>query len=358
MAIPSPHMGLTIWNLTTDPYDHAQLADNFAKIDAHRHADGEGQQIPTGGIEDGAVTAVKIAPGVIPSTLTLDDGAVTTPKILDSSVTTAKINNLAVTNGKIDAGAVSNSKIANSAVDTSKLQTDSVDETILKDDATAGSPAAAVTANHIRDGVVSLNKLSSTVGEQTGATTNGVKRRGTFANAGAETSSASAGSYDLMPTPDRVSSLIVPSTGGLVFVLYRALFKITSASNDWKAALFIGGNRPNTTFGNIASAPFEQTLGPVCDNWSPLFTTTGYDVTGFGSSLGIGQSTTTNSTVDDANPQTWGGSGGSNITAWHPVVFEVPGGTYNVSVQFQKPVTGGGTFELKNRKLYAWTVGF
>jgi hypothetical protein len=60
-------MGLSIWNLLTDPYDHAQLADNFSKIDLHDHTPGRGIQIPTEGITDGAVTAAKLAANLDPS---------------------------------------------------------------------------------------------------------------------------------------------------------------------------------------------------------------------------------------------------------------------------------------------------
>lgn len=63
MSIVSPNMGLAIWNLVDDHYNHDQLADNFAKLDFHDHAPGRGLQIGTEGIQDGAVTAAKMAPG-------------------------------------------------------------------------------------------------------------------------------------------------------------------------------------------------------------------------------------------------------------------------------------------------------
>lgn len=67
MAFTSPKMGLSIWNLLTDPYDHAQLADNFSKIDLHDHTPGRGIQIPTEGLADGAVTAAKLVSSLDPS---------------------------------------------------------------------------------------------------------------------------------------------------------------------------------------------------------------------------------------------------------------------------------------------------
>jgi hypothetical protein len=55
--ITEPNMGLKIWNNLTDPYDHAQLADNWAKVAVHDHSGNKGVQIPTAGIADGAITA-------------------------------------------------------------------------------------------------------------------------------------------------------------------------------------------------------------------------------------------------------------------------------------------------------------
>lgn len=60
MAATAPNMGLKVWNLLTDSYDHAQLAENLAKIDQHNHTEGKGVQIPTGGLENGSVSASKI----------------------------------------------------------------------------------------------------------------------------------------------------------------------------------------------------------------------------------------------------------------------------------------------------------
>lgn len=67
MAFTSPKMGLNIWNLLSDPYDHAQLADNFSKLDLHDHTPGRGIQIPTEGIAPGAITAAKLATGLDPT---------------------------------------------------------------------------------------------------------------------------------------------------------------------------------------------------------------------------------------------------------------------------------------------------
>lgn len=60
MAATTPNMGLKVWNLLTDSFDHTQLAENFAKVDQHKHIEGQGAQIPTGGIVDGAISTSKI----------------------------------------------------------------------------------------------------------------------------------------------------------------------------------------------------------------------------------------------------------------------------------------------------------
>jgi hypothetical protein len=81
-------MGLTIWNNLADPYNHEQLAGNFSKLDQHDHSPGRGNQIPTGGIADGAVTAAKMAPGA--------------SAIADGSISSAKLTNDAVSPANLD----------------------------------------------------------------------------------------------------------------------------------------------------------------------------------------------------------------------------------------------------------------
>ena len=62
----SPKLGLRVWNLLLDPYDHEQLADNWAKVDAHDHSPGRGVLIPTEGIANEAVSFPQIANSVFP----------------------------------------------------------------------------------------------------------------------------------------------------------------------------------------------------------------------------------------------------------------------------------------------------
>lgn len=92
MAQTGTMMGLRIWNLLDDRYSHDQLKDNFFKLDLHDHSPGRGTPVPTGGIEDGAVTAAKLAPGAN----SLQDATVTTSKLADDSVTANKLDDATV----------------------------------------------------------------------------------------------------------------------------------------------------------------------------------------------------------------------------------------------------------------------
>lgn len=63
--ITTPNMGLTVWNLVADVFDHSQLANTISAIDLHEHSTGKGVQIGTGGIADGAITTSKLASGAV-----------------------------------------------------------------------------------------------------------------------------------------------------------------------------------------------------------------------------------------------------------------------------------------------------
>lgn len=108
----TPNMGLTAWDLGSDPYDHAQLSTNFAALDSHDHTVGKGIQIPTAGITNLAITSGKIANNaVLPTThipadsipqSRLADDSVGAGELQDNSVQTAHIVNGAVTSDKLD----------------------------------------------------------------------------------------------------------------------------------------------------------------------------------------------------------------------------------------------------------------
>jgi hypothetical protein len=58
-------MGLTSWDQPTDPYNYAQLAQNWQILDYHDHTPGKGSPIAAGGLAAGAVLSNSIAANVI-----------------------------------------------------------------------------------------------------------------------------------------------------------------------------------------------------------------------------------------------------------------------------------------------------
>ncbi|MBS7632401.1 hypothetical protein KEJ15_02095 [Candidatus Bathyarchaeota archaeon] len=103
-------------------------------------------------ILDGTVTAVDLADGSI-ITAKIADGAVTTTKIADAAVTTAKIADNAIITIKLADGAVTSAKILDGAVTTSDLATGAVTTVTIAD--------GAVTTNKIADEAVTNRKLAA-----------------------------------------------------------------------------------------------------------------------------------------------------------------------------------------------------
>jgi hypothetical protein len=101
MARTTPNLGLTVWNLGTDFFNHGALASDWDALDAHDHSPGKGALVPTAGLANLSVTTAKIA-----------DSSVTTPKLADANVTTAKIADAAITAAKLLDGAVTSAKFA------------------------------------------------------------------------------------------------------------------------------------------------------------------------------------------------------------------------------------------------------
>ena len=64
MSETEPYMSLIEWGSLTDLYNYLQQSGNFTKIGAHTHVPGQGQQIPTGGIQPGAITSNLLASSV------------------------------------------------------------------------------------------------------------------------------------------------------------------------------------------------------------------------------------------------------------------------------------------------------
>lgn len=333
MATTSPNLGLKIWNLLTDPYDHAQLADNWAKVDEHDHSSGKGKQIPTGGIADGAVTAAKIDPSALP-TLALDDASVTTAKLNDGAVTTPKIGTGQVTSGNLADGTIQTADIGAAQVTTALLKDDAVTSAKLQDD--AGTDAnRAVTTDHIRDGAVTSNKVGSTLAGYLGISTSSSVRRGYTSNSGNQTTTST--SYVALTSADEVQSVVVP-TNGLLIVRFSALWKLAGATNDGKATIFIGANQLVDWTADGAPTVVEATLPATGDNYGILTTSS----TGF---------TVISSPTSDSSSVTTG-------TIARRLEIDVAPGTYTVQVRYHVNATAGGTLNVKERVLRVDTEGY
>lgn len=98
-----------------------------------------------------------------PSTVSLEDGAVTTQKLADGAVTTQKIAVGAVTAQKIAGGAVTVDKLANKSVATDKLVEESVTTEKINDYAVTTEKLAseAVTETVLADDSVTFNKIKA-----------------------------------------------------------------------------------------------------------------------------------------------------------------------------------------------------
>lgn len=98
-------MLLVPWDEGDDPYSYSQLSTNFVLIDQHDHTSGKGRRIPTAGLQDSAVTSIKIAPRNVTRT-NIDFAAVGPDELADDSVTRSKLADDAVGSNELDDGAV------------------------------------------------------------------------------------------------------------------------------------------------------------------------------------------------------------------------------------------------------------
>lgn len=258
MALTTPQMGLTVWNLTTDPYNHDELAENFGKIDEHDHDGGKGKQIPTGGIQDGAVTEVKLASDVainVPddavTTAKLADGAVTTPKLADDAVTTPKIADDAVTSAKIDDGAVTTSKLANTSVTQAKLANNSVGTAQVIDGSLTNvdvSPSAAI-----------LGSKLDTLDGRLRATSGVIAPSGDLSHSGPWSFATDFGWEDL----SGATATIHPDVSSYLIGNLATLFEAVgdNALNPFTVALDVAVNVDGSRQGNTAVFNVQEDVG-------------------------------------------------------------------------------------------------
>jgi hypothetical protein len=76
MASNTLKMALKVWDSLTDPYNHNELASNWAKLDAHDHTTGKGAQLTGAALVDGTIEARHMASGVLDTGV--DPASVTT----------------------------------------------------------------------------------------------------------------------------------------------------------------------------------------------------------------------------------------------------------------------------------------
>lgn len=144
--------------------------------------------------------------------------------------------------------------------------------------------------------------------------------------------------YGLMPTPDRVQSLVLP-TNGLIVIAYQAIAS-SSVSSAGKAAIFIGANQLKV--GSLGGVPVVQevTVGFTAGIASQLFTG-GAGLLNSGGSGGAGAEVTTGQLI-----------GEGTIAGGLAVAFAAAG-TYDISVQTKST---SGSVTLSGRHLWAWTA--
>lgn len=204
------------------------------------------------------------------------------------------------------------------------------------------------------DESVTEDKLSSALQGKLGVSSTTVRRRGlTTIDTEQATTSTTLTS---LPTPDVVRGIVLP-TDGLLFVLFRGLWRLVGASNAAAVALTLNGVPATTVVpdGAGVAAAIQTALGTNGTSWSTVFSS-GESGTGLraGSSSSSNAGTSGNLWSNGAT-----GTALAGVHGWSPIVIEAPAGTYDVGVVWRVGGGGsGGTLSAKNRKLRVWTQGF
>jgi hypothetical protein len=154
--------------------------------------------------------------------------------------------------------------------------------------------------------------------------------------------------YALMPTPDRVSGLVLP-TDGLIAVVYQATWNRSSTVSTPQAAIHINTSgavaAQNTTAGGPTGLQAQTSLTGSAGVDVPLASYPG----------GLfGNGGTVSYTGDVTTGQIQGVGTGVGATYYGgPAYVFAAAGTYDISVRFN---VGTTTLTVKNRKLWAWVV--
>lgn len=218
--------------------------------------------------------------------------------------------------------------------------------------ANGGITSADITDGTIVNGDLTTGTLTSlkfdtSLGDELGVNqiTQGYRRHGrsVIASTGT-TTSASYTQLGTTPGTDRdeVSSIYVP-TDGLLYVTFSALSKISTAAQDYYAAIFIGANQLKSPSGTGAPTVQEVAVtSPPDTNYDWIGTYAG----------GLGLAVLATGAGDSTSVAT------GMVRAADEIIIEgLPGGTtYDVSIRFK--VTGGATLTVAERRLYVRSAGF
>lgn len=188
---------------------------------------------------------------------------------------------------------------------------------------------------NIEDGTVTPTELTGALLTQLGVTGGGVTRSGVAIVDTEEARTNTA--YGLMPTPDRVQGIVVP-TNGLLDINFLALWKNSVASTG-RAAIFIGANQLKV-LGSNGAPVVQEVNGPSGTVYNWLASRDAVTPVGL---------TSTDGTVTDASSTTTGAGLYGSLRVF------VAAGTYDVSVQFK---SASGSVTVKERKLWVRARGF
>jgi len=101
MASTTTNLLLKVWNNLSDKFNHTELAQNWAKVDAHDHTGaGKGLLIPAGALEPGAVLNTNLAADAVDTNVIVNQ-AITQDKIAPQNVITSHLAERGVTAGKL-----------------------------------------------------------------------------------------------------------------------------------------------------------------------------------------------------------------------------------------------------------------
>ena len=181
--------------------------------------------------------------------------------------------------------------------------------------------------------------------------------------------STSSTTYTTLGTPDQVTGLVVPA-GGVVVVLYQAQWK-ESALGAGRAALFVGTNQLKVQDGAAGAGALVTSAAAINAGPGNYFTPLVSDRIGV-ASCGLGNPGTAfpSDTTTGQAMGVYASGSGANLTAeingsvvnlggtpgmvgGPCYIFNLPAGTYTVSVQFK---ASSGSVTAQNRQLTAWVI--